>query len=265
MDDELVALQRTLYESRNATRRWLHTTRRDWISHAVRKFCPGGERALEIGPGSGIYIPVLNEVCEEVYVTDCERAYLRPLENRYAGNAAVKIDVDDITRSHLPSDHFDLVLCTEVVEHIADSRPAFKHIARVLKPGGVLILSTPQRHSTLELTAKLALSRWLIWLTRLAYREPVLEMGHINLMTDHEVQAQIRAADLTIIKRHKSGLYLPGIAELCGETGQHWAARLESIIRGSRFDGVLWTQYYVVTRTLQELNRPAFSADNRSP
>jgi SAM-dependent methyltransferase len=248
VEDELVVLQRTLYESRNATRRWLHTTRREWISQAVRKFCPGRERALEIGPGSGIYIPVLKEVCAEVYVTDCERAYLRPIESRYAGNAAVKIDIDDITKSHLPSDYFDLVLCTEVVEHIADSSPAFKHIARVLKPDGVLILSTPQRHSSLELTAKLALSRWLIWLTRFVYREAVLEMGHINLMSEREVRAQITAADLCIIECHKSGLYLPGIAELCGSRGQRWAARLEPLIRGSRFDGVLWTQYYVVAR-----------------
>ena len=254
MEDELVILQRTLYESRNATRKWLHTTRREWISQAVRKFCPGRERALEIGPGSGIYIPILKEVCEEVYVTDCETAYLQPIESRYAGDAAVKIDIDDITRSHLPSDYFDLVLCTEVVEHIADSRPAFKHIARVLKPGGVLILSTPQRHSTLELTAKLALSSSLIWFTRLVYREAVLEMGHINLMSDREVQAQITAADLGIIECHKSGLYLPGIAELCGSTGQRWAARLEPMIRGSRFDGVLWTQYYVVARALYARN-----------
>jgi 2-polyprenyl-3-methyl-5-hydroxy-6-metoxy-1,4-benzoquinol methylase len=160
--DHLVALQRTLYSSRNVTRQWLHNTRRAWISEAIHKFCPHGARALEIGPGSGIYIPVLKQACTEVYISDCERAYLKAIERSYADDHCVKVVVDDITQSQLPSDHFDLVLCTEVVEHIADSQAVFRHIARILKPGGMLVLSTPQRYSLLEITARMALSRWLI-------------------------------------------------------------------------------------------------------
>lgn len=247
-EDKLVTLQWTLYESRNPTRRWLHNSRRDWISQAIRKLGMRGEHALEIGPGSGVYIPLLKEACREVHVADCEQAYLSAIEEDYAGDKGVKLNVDDITASRLPSDYFDLVLCTEVVEHIRDSRPAFQHLARVLKPDGVLILSTPQRYSSLEMTARVALSPWLVWLTRLVYREPVLELGHINLMTDKQVQSQIAAAHLRIVDRHKGGLYLPVIAELFGVPGQRFAAWLEGLIRGSIFDGILWTQYYVLTR-----------------
>lgn len=256
-DDQLVSLQRTLYDSRNATRRWLHNARRIWISEAIRRSCRDKARALEIGPGSGVYIPVLKDVCTEVHVADCERAYLGAIEQRYHADSAVKISVDDITQSKLPSEHFDLVLCTEVLEHIADSRSALRHIARVMKPNGVLVLSTPQRYSTLELTAKLALSPWLIWLTRRIYREPVLELGHINLMTDVEMQAQIAAANLRIIDQHKGGLYLPGIAELCGTRAQRLAAWLESRVRRSWLNGILWTQYYVVTRGARPANGAA--------
>ncbi|MGQ4648731.1 methyltransferase domain-containing protein [Lyngbya aestuarii] len=38
---------------------------------------------------------------------------------------------------------FDIVLCTEVLEHVADTRSAISEIYRVLKPGGKLILTTP--------------------------------------------------------------------------------------------------------------------------
>jgi 2-polyprenyl-3-methyl-5-hydroxy-6-metoxy-1,4-benzoquinol methylase len=211
----------------------------------MRRFAHNGENALEIGPGSGVYMPVLMELCTTVQVADCERAYLKGIERNYP---AVKILVDDITHSKLPDESFDLVLCTEVVEHIADSAAAIRHLARVLKPNGILVLSTPQRYSSLELTAKLALSPGLIWLTRMFYREPVLEMGHINLMTEKTLRAQIEAADLRIIERHKGGLYLPGIAELLGAVGQRVAAWLEAKIRDTPLDGVLWTQYYVLTR-----------------
>lgn len=245
---DLVSEQWTLYGSSNPTRRWLHGARRAWITDAVRRFAQQKGRAVEIGPGSGIYIPMLKEVFFEVYVVDCERVYLAPLEARYAQDAAVHIELDDITASRLPEEHFDLVLCSEVVEHIPDSRAAFLHIARILKPGGILVLSTPQRYSFLELTARVALSKWLIWLARLVYRETVLEMGHINLMTDTTVQAQLAAAGLEVIARHKGGLYLPGIAEFLGVFGQRIAAQLERLIRNTRLDGVLWTQYYIAGR-----------------
>lgn len=245
-DTELVSLQRTLYESRNPTRRWLHKTRQEWICRTIERLCVSGQRALEIGPGSGIYIPTLKNACAEVYVADCEKAYLSAIEDDYAGDPRVKLVVDDITRSKLPDRHFDLVLCTEVVEHIADSRAALQHIARIMKPDGVLVLSTPQRYSSLELTARVALSPWLIGLTRLVYHEPVLEMGHINLMTATTVQEQLAAAHFRLLEQHKGGLYVPGLAEFFGKWGQRVASRVERSIRRSRFDGVLWTQYYVV-------------------
>jgi SAM-dependent methyltransferase len=247
-DDELVSLQRTLYASRNPTRKWLHNTRREWISQALRRVGTGAGRALEIGPGSGIYVPVLKEICSEVCLADCEKSYLHAIEARYSNDPTVKLMVDDITRSTLPAEYFDRVLCTEVVEHIGDSASAFRHIARIMKPDGILILSTPQRYSTLEVTARIALSPGLIPLTRLLYRESVMELGHINLMTETTVRRQLEFAGLTVIEQYKGGLYLPGIAELMGLPGQRIAAGLERQIRGTWLESILWTQYYLVAR-----------------
>lgn len=43
----------------------------------------------------------------------------------------------------LPSDRFDVVVCTEVLEHTLDPFAAVATLRRILKPGGVLCLSTP--------------------------------------------------------------------------------------------------------------------------
>ena len=42
-----------------------------------------------------------------------------------------------------PDDAFDAVICSEVIEHVPDSPPLFEEMTRVLRPGGTLILGTP--------------------------------------------------------------------------------------------------------------------------
>lgn len=245
-DTRLVGLQQTLYQSKNPTRRWLHTSRRDWIIAAVRKAAEGrAGSALEIGPGSGLYLPVLAERFREVVAADVEEAYLnhsRAVAERLPNVALLR---DDITRSTLPDERFDLILCTEVVEHLADAQAAFAHLRRILRPGGALVLSTPQKWSVLEVAARVALLPIVIQMTRLVYREPVLETGHINLMTEGEVCAGLQCAGLRVIERHKSGLYLPLVAELAGESGLRVEQWLERKLRGGPLDFLLWTQYYV--------------------
>jgi ubiquinone/menaquinone biosynthesis C-methylase UbiE len=203
------------------------------------------ERALEVGPGSGIYLKTLSEAYREVVAIDVEDAYLRHLRPLADQVHNLELQVDDITCSKLPSGCFDLILCSEVIEHIADSQSAIREMRRLLKPGGMLVLSTPQRFSTLELAATIAFLPGIIDIVRLIYREPILETGHINLMTERQVSRQLEEAGFVVRRRYKSGLYLPLVAEFMGESGLAAEQWLESKLRGSWFDGVLWTQYYV--------------------
>jgi 2-polyprenyl-3-methyl-5-hydroxy-6-metoxy-1,4-benzoquinol methylase len=248
-ESELVALQRTLYASRNPTRRWLHCTRRDWLFGALRRLAPGGgEAALEVGPGSGVYLPPLASLYRRVVASDVERAYLlqlAPLADRHPNLTLVE---DDITRSALEEESFDFVLCTEVLEHLDDSARALAGIRRLLRPGGVLLMSTPQRYSTLELAAKVAFLPGVIDVVRAIYREPVLETGHINLLTAREAERQLANAGFRVEARHKSGVYLPVVAELGGERAARLARWLERRLRGTALDWLLWTQYYVARR-----------------
>lgn len=195
--------------------------------------------------GSGVYLPTLCELFTKVNGTDIEPAYLdhsRPLQEKYTHLSLI---VDDITNTKLPLHSFDLVLCTEVIEHIPDSKRALSEMHKLLKPGGVLILSTPQRYSPLELAAKVAFLPGVIQLVRLIYGEAILDSGHINLMTETEVTRQLHHAGFTIEERHKTGLYLPLIAEFARNKGLQFEQNLEQKIRGGKLDWLLWTQYFV--------------------
>ena len=247
-DQELLELQETLYSSRNPTRRWLHCSRRDWIQSTIARIGSNSFRALEIGPGSGVYLPALAEVADKVIASDVEEAYLdnaRELARRIPKLDCIK---DDITNTKLEGGSFDLILCTEVVEHIENSRAALAGLAFLLSPNGNIILTTPQRYSPLEIFAKVAFLPGIIQLVRLIYREPIIPTGHINLLTEGKLREQIAAAGLEIHDFYKSGLYLPVIAEIAGDSGQNFLQWCERKLRGSALSWLLWTQYYVLRK-----------------
>ncbi|MCL4352885.1 class I SAM-dependent methyltransferase, partial [Patescibacteria group bacterium] len=55
-----------------------------------------------------------------------------------------KVDiVSDITTIPLPDNSFDAILCTEVLEHIVEPREAIEEFSRILKKGGLLIVTAP--------------------------------------------------------------------------------------------------------------------------
>lgn len=55
----------------------------------------------------------------------------------------VDIVLQDMTQCTLPSESFDGVICVEVIEHVAADDAFVSQIARALKPGGWLYLTTP--------------------------------------------------------------------------------------------------------------------------
>lgn len=49
----------------------------------------------------------------------------------------------DIHKLPFPEDHFDVIHCSHVLEHVRDDRLAMKELARVLKPGGWTTILVP--------------------------------------------------------------------------------------------------------------------------
>jgi 2-polyprenyl-3-methyl-5-hydroxy-6-metoxy-1,4-benzoquinol methylase len=248
-ESQLIELLEALYNSTNPTRRWLHCTRRDWLIAKIANLArerPG--RALEVGFGAGVYLKALATNYREVVATDIEETHREHAANLAEKHPNLRVLVDDITHSQLSAETFDLVLCSEVIEHIADPIHAISGLRRVLAPGGYLLVSTPQRYSVMECACKVAFKPGVINLVKWVYGEPVFETGHISLMTEREMTYALESAGFRILERFKSGLYLPLIAEFAGTAGLGLERWLEDRLRNSRFNWTLWTQYYVAQR-----------------
>jgi ubiquinone/menaquinone biosynthesis C-methylase UbiE len=237
-----VDLQRVLYDSRNPTRRWMHRQRRDWVQDALKRHAPVPCRlAVEVGIGSGVHLPALAQLGEKALGIEFDQHHLTAVQSKGCLLAG-----GDVRRLPLADASVDLLLFSEVLEHVTGTAAILTELRRVLRPGGALVLTTPQRYSLLETTARVALSPSMLWLTRAVYREPVLPMGHINLQTHAGLRRALVAAGLNVREAARFGLYLPLMAELGGGWGCRLAQRLSGSVARGPLAGLLWTQAYVL-------------------
>jgi 2-polyprenyl-3-methyl-5-hydroxy-6-metoxy-1,4-benzoquinol methylase len=246
---DLVALQRTLYSSHNATRRWLHTSRRDMVIDAIRNApVPDIACALEVGPGSGVYLSTLCERFKKAVAIDVEPTHIAALQQTFAHLANLELLIDNLCHREWQY-QFDLVLCSEVIEHVAKPSEFMTGLANSVRPGGILILSTPQPWSIMELTAAFALSPLGIKLTKLIYREPVLPTGHINVQSSVRMASLLREHQFEILGSHYFGLYVPIIAEFGGRFAVSVLSTVERAVQRYGPLGILWTQLHIARKT----------------
>jgi SAM-dependent methyltransferase len=90
------------------------------------------------------------------------------------------------------SDHsFDVVICSEVLEHIHDYLSVMKEIRRVLKPNGKLAISIPKRWP-----------EWICW--QLAEEYAQVEGGHVRIFNHVTLKREIRELGFHLYKSHSA-------------------------------------------------------------
>lgn len=100
---------------------------------------PVGSAVLDVGAGTCPYRPLFAH-CR--YVAHDFKKY----EGIKLGGGTSYGDIDlvgDITAIPAPDAAFDVVMCTEVLEHVPDPVGALREMVRILKPGGRLLLTAP--------------------------------------------------------------------------------------------------------------------------
>jgi ubiquinone/menaquinone biosynthesis C-methylase UbiE len=99
-----------------------------------------GERCLEIGAAEGWMSRDIAGRVQELVCADIALSYLARAQKSGLKATFVRLDAHTLP---FPDDYFDCVVLTEVIEHLVSPYTALEDIHRVLKPSGVLIISTP--------------------------------------------------------------------------------------------------------------------------
>jgi len=115
---------------------------------AVTRLLPTDGRLLEIGVWDGLSMQCYRERFKgEAYGIDLSHKILDKAAHLFNEVKACDLDEEDIP---FEDGFFDLVVCGEVIEHIRDTDGLILKIARVLRPEGCLIISTPNLASILN-------------------------------------------------------------------------------------------------------------------
>ena len=136
-------MERAVYEAmaEHDERHWWYRARREVVAALIERAVqpPKNARLLEIGCGTGHNLAMLGKFGEvdALEVDDIARGMA---EDRL-GRSVLSAPLPEL--AGLPDDRYDVVAALDVIEHIPDDKGALEGIARVLKPGGKLVMTVP--------------------------------------------------------------------------------------------------------------------------
>ena len=176
---------------------WRHhlRKRREFVQRAVaghlqRRGLARLPRLLDLGCGDGNNLAWLSAFAERAYGSDYN---LVRLVRAKARNPAATIFAADILDFPAEAGAFDLVFFNHVIEHIPDDMSALHTVKRILRPGGLLVLGTPNEGAW-----------WWQWAYR---RDPQSRAStdHCHFYTGESIGAKMRQAGFELLDTHYMG------------------------------------------------------------
>jgi len=161
-----------------------------------------GDRVLDVGAGFGRHVfECARRGADVVAVDYAEDEVVQTRDTLAAMVEAAEIDAvrfkgvvrGDATTLPFDDDAFDVVITSEVLEHIQDDVAAIAEMVRVLKPGGAFAATVPA---------------WfpekINWMLSDEYHAPKSPGGHVRIYSATELKAKLAAAGLDLCGSHRA-------------------------------------------------------------
>ena len=147
-------------------------------------------RVLDVGCGTGRHAGAAYRIAKAMVIgVDRQHDQVAAAADRLRFHDAVHahgggswdVGVADLLHLPFPDGGFDLVVCSEVLEHIVHDRRAVDEVVRVLRPGGDLVVSVPRRFP-----------ERICWALSSAYRDS--SGGHVRIYRKRRLVSLLEGA-----------------------------------------------------------------------
>ncbi len=170
---------------------------------------------IDVGCGRAALVPMVSRFCDRYVGVDIVRYEGFPESAEF-----VSADFDESRPIGLPDEIADTVVSIETIEHVENPRAFMRELARLAKPDGLLLVTTPNQLSWLSLATLLVKGQFNQF-----QEAPGLYPAHITSLLEIDLIRIARECGLVgakIVYSNQGRLPF---------TGMHWPA----VFRGRRF------------------------------
>ena len=108
------------------------------------------DKLLEVGTGSGIFLPELARHCHELYACDIHDKMAAVQKLCQLTSIKAKLKRCALEATGYPDDFFDVIVAVSVLEFVDDLEKSIKEVQRILKPNGIFLTICPQQSPVLD-------------------------------------------------------------------------------------------------------------------
>lgn len=206
-----------------------HEMRYDIVAGAVRNHLPIGGRVLDVGCGSMNVADRLRDLDTHYIGVDYGAPHISYAARKYApyeGPLRADFARCEAEALPLPDATVDVVVFSEVIEHLIRPELAVWEIARVLRPGGVLVLTT---NNASEVPLVSPLRQPLAWLEKAIGAD-------VPTLISHRPWVWPQKVDPALLPEGSGDVYVPHTHHIPAETRRLLQAAGLRTIRWSSFE-----------------------------
>ncbi len=191
-----------------------------FVQNALKKYSPFGQ-GLSLGTGEGDYDATIAKHCKHLIACDINEqdvAFARAL-NRNVKN--LDYQVENALELRFGKDAFDLLVSVEVIEHVGKPQQMMQEVARVLRPGGIAIITFP------SLDFPFTYDPVNKFFGRKVISQGAYAFGHEYLISPADFRQWLKENHMTILQEQNLSGYLIGLLEM------YWTGWVQRIFKAN--------------------------------